>query len=83
MKEGEREREKEKEEVDVKRGRKLISNKPGRPPAIVVARNGPGYCKSHARRTLVRDGADGIGRHVRESDSIISRPVGLILNAIS
>lgn len=37
----------------------------------------------HARRTFVRDEAADIDRHVRESDSIISRPVGLILNAIS
>jgi len=54
------------EEVDVKRGRKLISNKPGRVPAIVVARHGSGYCESHAWRTFVRDEAAGIGRHVRE-----------------
>lgn len=54
------------EEVDVKRGRKLISNKPGRPPAIVVARNGSGYRESHAWRTFVHDETAGIGHRVRK-----------------
>lgn len=42
----ETEREIDKGQTRGERGRKLISNKPGRPPAIVVARNGPGYRKS-------------------------------------
>lgn len=60
-----KEEEEEEEKVDVSGGRKLISNKPGRPPAIVVARSGSGYRESHAWRTFVRDETAGIGRRVR------------------
>ena len=52
--------------MDVERGRKLISNKPGRPPAIVVAKNGSGYREFHAWRTFVRDETASIGSRVRE-----------------
>ena len=52
--------------MDVERGRKLISNKPSRPPAIVVAKNGSGYRESHAWRTFVRDETASIGSRVRE-----------------